>query len=69
MNVIYLTKNVWGNELRYPITRDAKLVCELMGTKTLTDIGLHVLERYGITAADAMDAVDAGYVDAVTFSS
>ena len=37
MNIEYRIKNVYGSDLKYPVSRDAILACALNGSKTLTD--------------------------------
>jgi len=47
MNITYYRENKYGNELWYPVSNDAKLVCRLMQTKTLTELAITVLDRDG----------------------
>jgi hypothetical protein len=46
--VEYKWRNVYGVELRYPVNNLARLVCQLAGTKTLTDGAVATLSEYGI---------------------
>ena len=46
MNITYYAKEVYGNELRYPVSRDAEMVCSLTETKTLTDYAIHIVKRH-----------------------
>jgi hypothetical protein len=43
LEITYYTKNVYGQELRYPVSKDAIMVCRLAETKTLTDWVMLVL--------------------------
>mgnify|MGYP004450564325 CR=1 FL=1 len=49
MNIEYYTKNVYGRDKFYPVSPDAIVVSELMGTKTLTDHAMAILGDNGAT--------------------
>ena len=46
MNITYRVKNVWGNDLMYPVGLDAKFICYLNGTKTLTTHLIDVVKQF-----------------------
>lgn len=50
MKITYYRENKYGNELWYPVSNDAKLVCRLMQTKTLTELAITVLGRDGVVS-------------------
>ena len=50
----YYTREVYGNELRYPVNGVAFMACTLAGHKTMTDRAVDVLERYGILIKEVM---------------
>jgi len=43
-------KNVYGNEMRYPVCEQSKMFCQLSGSKTITDNMLRTLLQFGISA-------------------
>jgi hypothetical protein len=49
MQIIITVKNVYGNELVYPVCPKAKLFAELAGSKTLTHSALVKIEALGYT--------------------
>jgi hypothetical protein len=54
MNITYYTKDVYGQELRYPVSNEALMVCRLTGTKTLTDWALAVLRDNDATVTEVI---------------
>ena len=40
-------KNVWGNDLCYPVNDIAKNICKLTGAKTLSDHALSIAKDMG----------------------
>jgi len=54
MDIRFYIKDVYGQELRYPVSGDALLVCRLMGTKTLIDHALRVLEDDGAVITEVI---------------
>jgi len=49
MYIEYYTKDRYGAEDWWPVSKDAILVCELTRNKTLTDSTIRILEEYGAT--------------------
>ena len=47
MQIIVKVKNVYGNELIYPVCEHAKMCAELTGTKTLSQRNIDTLKRLG----------------------
>ena len=47
MDITVTIKSVYGNELMYPVSTDAWLMCNLAGTKTITDHMVKVVEAAG----------------------
>ena len=47
MKIIVSIKNVWGNELIYPICPKAKLLAELTGKVTLTPFAITKIKALG----------------------
>ncbi len=47
MKVQVQIKNVYGNELIYPICEKAKLLCKLAGAKTFTNEAYHTAKQLG----------------------
>ena len=45
MNIEYRIKNVYGADLKYPVSRDAVLACGLNGSKTLTDSAIAIIKE------------------------
>lgn len=41
----YRIKNVYGADLKYPVSRDAILACALNGSKTLTDSAITIIKE------------------------
>ena len=54
MNITYYRENKYGNELWYPVSNDAKLVCRLMQTKTLTELAFIVLKQNGASFEEVL---------------
>jgi hypothetical protein len=52
MEITYYTKNVYGLKLKYPVSKDAVMVCKLMGMKTLTEWAIKVVEANGATITE-----------------
>ena len=50
MNITYYVKTIYGEDRRYPVSEDAKMLCALMGTKTLTTSALVILTQHGYRA-------------------
>ena len=46
MNITYRVKNVWGNDLMYPVSLDAKFICYLNGTKTLSEHLIKITKEF-----------------------
>ena len=46
MNITYRVKNVWGNDLMYPVSLDAKFICQISGKKTLTDDSIRLAKQF-----------------------
>jgi hypothetical protein len=47
MQIVVKVKNVYGNELIYPVCEHAKMCAELTGTKTLSQRNVDTLKRLG----------------------
>ena len=47
MNIEYYIEAKYGKDQRYPVSVDARMLCALMGTKTLTASALTILARHG----------------------
>ena len=45
MNIEYRIKNVYGSDLKYPVSKDAVLACALNGSKTLTDSAITIIKE------------------------
>ena len=50
----YYTREVYGNELRYPVNGVAVMACKLARHETMTDHTVGVLESYGILIKEVM---------------
>ena len=46
MNIEFRIKNVWGNDLMYPVSLDAKYICYLNGTKTLSEHLIKITKEF-----------------------
>ena len=46
MNIEFRIKNVWGNDLMYPVSLDAQFICYLHGKKTLTDYSIRLAKQF-----------------------
>ncbi len=49
MKISYYSENQYGIERLYPVSKDAVMVCKLMGTVTLTDHAMNVLRDNNAT--------------------
>ena len=47
MKIIVEIKNVYGKKMIYPICEDAKLLCELMKTKTIPIYDIEISKKIG----------------------
>lgn len=47
MQITVLIKSVYGNELIYPVSDNAKLLADLTGKKTLTKEALATIKKLG----------------------
>tara|TARA_R110000782_G_scaffold173487_1_gene264952 strand:- start:77 stop:289 length:213 start_codon:yes stop_codon:yes gene_type:complete len=45
--IIIDTKEVYGRELNYPLSDNAKTICEMLNVKTLSDFHIRKLESLG----------------------
>jgi hypothetical protein len=54
LDITYYTKDVWGQELLYPVSKDAIMVCVLMTTKTLTKDAIRVLKNNNATITEVL---------------
>ena len=54
MEITYYTKDVYGAPLRYPVSDDAKMVCALTNTKTLTEFAMTILFENGIARTEVI---------------
>ena len=48
-------KNVYGNELIYPVCKQAKLFALLSGKETLSDITIHQVKQLGYSVKEHID--------------
>ena len=48
-------KNVYGNELIYPVCKQAKLFALLSGKETLSDITIHQVKQLGYSVREHVD--------------
>ena len=46
MNIEFRIKNKWGNDLKYPVSQDAHMICELTNAKTITDNVISIVQRH-----------------------
>jgi putative lipoic acid-binding regulatory protein len=46
MNIEYRMKNVYGADLKYPVSQDAHMICELTNAKTITDNVISIVQRH-----------------------
>ena len=49
MEIIVCIRNVYGNELIYPVCEQAKLFTQLSGRKTFSPADIGVIEKLGFT--------------------
>ena len=47
MEILVKVKNVYGNELVYPVCEKSKIFALMGGTKTLTDEALYLIKELG----------------------
>ena len=52
LDITVKSKNVYGNDLIYPVSKDAKMLCELAGTKTVTQQMIRLLYEKGYTITE-----------------
>ncbi len=48
MLIQFTVKSVYGADKKYPHNADAKMICELLNQKTLTDSDIAKLEKGGV---------------------
>ena len=58
MEITFYTKNVYGLELKYPVSKDAVMICELTGKKTLTEWAIELVEANGATVDEVLKPRD-----------
>jgi hypothetical protein len=58
MEITFYTKNVYGLELKYPVSRDAVMICELMGKKTLTEWAIDLVKANDATVDEVLKPRD-----------
>lgn len=54
-HIITTTKNVYGNDLTYPVCETAKTFTKMLGRKTLTRDDLIYIRELGYLLLDALD--------------
>lgn len=54
LKVEFTFRDVYGNATRYPANQDARLVCELAGTKTITDAMRTTVLTHGGTMEEVL---------------
>ena len=54
LDITFYTKNVYGLELKYPVSREAVMICELMEKKTLTEWAIKVVKANGATITEVL---------------
>ena len=54
MEIAFYTKNVYGLELKYPVSQEAVMICELTGKKTLTEWAIELVEANGATIEEVL---------------
>lgn len=54
MTITYYTQRNHGRDLWYPVSRDALMVCRLMGAKTLNGLAIQVLEDNNATITEVL---------------
>ena len=55
LDITYYRKDVWGQELWYPVSQDAVMVCQLTVTKTLTHLAVQILENNNATITEVLE--------------
>lgn len=45
-------REVYGRELNYPLSENAKIICEMLNVKTLSDFHIRKLTSLGFTVKD-----------------
>jgi hypothetical protein len=58
MNITVTIKNVYGNELTYPVCETAKTFARLLGTKTIPDHALQHIKALGYTIRVASEVTE-----------
>lgn len=53
MNIEYTERNVFGHDRKFPANADARFVCALANTKTVTDWMITLLTKTGHTVERA----------------
>ena len=48
MEILIRKKNIYGNEVFYPVCENAKLLAEIAGTTTLTERALQNIKKMGV---------------------
>ena len=48
MNIEYVIRSKYGSDKRYPVNSWGEFICELAGTRTITDAMLSICEYAGI---------------------
>ena len=54
MEITYYRWVNYGQEVWYPVSREAVMVCKLMGKKTLTEWAIKVVEANGATIEEVL---------------
>ena len=54
MEITYYRWVNHGQEVKYPVSREAVMVCKLMEKKTLTDYAIKVVEANGATITEVL---------------
>ena len=55
----YYRRDVYGQELLYPVSSLARMACELAGTKTITAAMMATLKRHGLDVIEVSRPVQA----------
>jgi|TARA_R100000306_G_C4369589_1_gene139299 hypothetical protein len=58
MEITYYRWVNYGLELKYPVSKDAVMICKLMGKKTLTEWAIKVVEANGATIEEVLQPRD-----------
>lgn len=54
MNITYYIQRNYGEDHRYPVSKDAVMVCQLAGTKTLTGYAIQILKANNATITEVL---------------